>query len=31
VGRRYYDPGEEGYEREIQRRLRSWRKEPPDE
>ncbi|MDR7420464.1 MAG: replication-associated recombination protein A [Armatimonadota bacterium] len=25
--RRYYDPSEEGYEREIRRRLEAWRKE----
>jgi putative ATPase len=31
VGRRYYDPSEEGHERDIQRRLRSWRKESPEE
>jgi putative ATPase len=31
VGRRYYDPSEEGHERDIQRRLRAWRKEPPEE
>jgi putative ATPase len=27
VGRRYYDPTEEGYEREIRRRLDAWRDE----
>jgi putative ATPase len=31
AGRRYYDPSDEGHERDIQRRLRAWRKEPPEE
>jgi putative ATPase len=31
VGRRYYDPGEEGYERDIGRRLAAWRNETEEE
>lgn len=31
AGRRYYDPGEEGYERDIGRRLAAWRKESEEE
>jgi putative ATPase len=31
AGRRYYDPGEEGYERDIGRRLAVWRKDTDEE
>ncbi|MEO5656136.1 MAG: replication-associated recombination protein A [Nitrospiria bacterium] len=31
VGRRYYDPTDEGAEREIGRRLERWREDKPDE
>jgi putative ATPase len=31
AGRRYYDPGDEGYERDIGRRLAAWRNETEEE
>jgi putative ATPase len=31
AGRRYYDPGDEGYERDIGRRLNAWRKDTDEE
>jgi putative ATPase len=31
AGRRYYDPGDEGYERDIGRRLNAWRNESEEE
>ncbi|MFZ5875032.1 MAG: replication-associated recombination protein A [Nitrospirota bacterium] len=31
AGRRYYDPGDQGYEREIARRLEAWRKNTEEE
>jgi putative ATPase len=31
AGRRYYDPGDQGYERDIRRRLNGWRNETDEE
>jgi putative ATPase len=31
AGRRYYDPGDQGYERDIRRRLNGWRNEIEEE
>jgi putative ATPase len=31
AGRRYYDPGDQGYERDIRRRLSGWRNETDEE